>query len=547
MDRSWTRGRFFLTAGAFAAGVGLLLTAQFAGTSGARATPKIRNGGTFRVSEPGIDSIDPALSVNAGSFLTATCAQLMRYADKPLPSGLRLVPEVATGYPRVSRDGKTFTFTIRKGFRFSTGAPLTAAGFAREINRVLNPAMNSGWTQYVQDIVGAEDVLQGRATTARGVRAAGNKLTIRLTAAATDLPARTTLPAFCSVPPNLPADPEGARAPLPAAGPYYIAAYIPGHKLVLRKNRFYHGHRPHHVDGYSTIFVDSAHTAFQLVEQGQADFADAGPASAYVELLGKYRPNKSQLFRRPGDGVRMVVMNTSRPLFRNNVKLRQAVNFALDRPALLRERGGPQTGELTDQYLPPGSPGYENAHVYPLGKPNLSRARGLARGHTRGAKAVLYTQDSGPGVPQAQIVKADLKRIGIDVTIKEFPGPVMFQKIFTPREPWDLTFLGWFPDYFDPAGSLNSLFDGSNVPKAGSYGSNWAYFNSPRYNRLLRKAAQLKGAARYRAYGRLDVDLTKNAAPVAAYMIEDVYTFVSKRAGCVITNPFLDLSAVCLK
>src|SRR5438105_11351117 len=101
MDRSWMRGRFFLTAGVFAAGVGLLLTAQFAGTSGARATPKIRNGGTFRVSEPGIDSIDPALSVNAGIFLTATCAQLMRYADNPLPSGLRLVPEAATGYPRV--------------------------------------------------------------------------------------------------------------------------------------------------------------------------------------------------------------------------------------------------------------------------------------------------------------------------------------------------------------------------------------------------------------------------------------------------------------
>jgi ABC-type transport system substrate-binding protein len=544
---SWTRRRVFCTGGAFALGVGLLATAAFAHAGGTQATPKIRNGGIFRISEPGIDYIDPALEVNAGAFLTATCANLMRYADEPLPGGLRLVPEVAAGYPRVSRDGKTFTFTIRKGFRFSTGAPVTAASFAHEINRVLNPAMNSGWTQYVQDIVGAEDVLQGKATSARGIRAVGNKLVIRLTAPAPDLPARMTLNSFCSVPANLPADPEGARAPLPAAGPYYIAAYVPGQKLVLRRNRFYHGHRPHHVDGFSTIFVDSAHTAFQMVAQGQADFADAGPASAYVELLGKYKLNKSQLFRRPGDALRMVVMNTSRPLFRNNVKLRQAVNFALDRAALRRERGGPQTGELADQYLPPGTPGFENAHVYPLGRPNLSRARALARGRTRSGKAVLYTQDSGAGVPQAQLVKAELKRIGIDVTIKEFPGPVMFQKIFTPGEHWDLTFLGWFPDYFDPAGFLNSLFDGRNVPKAGPYGSNWAYFNSARYNRLLRDAAQLKGAARYRAYGRLDVDLTRNAAPVSAYMVEDVYTFVSKRAGCVITNPFLDLSAVCLK
>ena len=538
-----TGKRLLLSGGAFTLGMALLIAAALAapGSGGSG-----RNGGTFRISEAGIDYIDPALEVNSGIYLSATCAQLMRYADKPLPAGFRVVPEVAAAYPRVSRDGRTFTFTIKKGVRFSTGARVTPVAFAHEINRVLDPAMKSPWVDRAADIVGAQDVIDGKAATVRGVRALGNKLIIQLTAPAPDLPARMTLASFCAVPPNLPADPEGARAPLPAAGPYYISQYVSGRKLELRQNRFYRGHRPHHVDRFSAIFVDTAHTALQLVARGQADLADEGSATNYEELIGKYRLNRSQLFRFPGLGMRFVVMNTSRPLFRNNVKLRQAVNFALNRIALLRERGV-HTGELTDQYLPTGVPGFRDAHLYPLKRPDLTKARALARGHRRSGTAVLYTQDNGPGVPQAQIVKANLERIGINVTIRQFPGPVMFAKIFTPGEPWDLTFLGWFPDYFDPANVLGALLDGRYVPRQGAYGSNWAYFNSPKYNRLLRQAARLSGAARYRAYGRLDIDLARNAAPLAAYDVEDVYTFVSKRAGCLIFNPFLDLSAVCLK
>jgi ABC-type transport system substrate-binding protein len=144
-------------------------------------------------------------------------------------------------------------------------------------------------------------------------------------------------------------------------------------------------------------------------------------------------------------------------------------------------------------------------------------------------------------------VKADLKRIGIDVTVKQFPGPEMFARIFTPGEPWDFTFLGWFPDFYDPADILGALLDGRNVPRNGAFASNWSYFNSPKYNRLLRRAARLSGAARNRAFGRLDIELARDEAPLASYDVEDVYTFVSKRAGCLITNPFLDLAAVCLK
>ena len=86
----------------------------------------------------GLDYVDPALSFTqpGWSLLDATCARLMTYPDKPPPAGFRLQPEVAAGY-RVSNDLKTYTFTLRKGFRFSNGAAVRANAFARAIERLV--------------------------------------------------------------------------------------------------------------------------------------------------------------------------------------------------------------------------------------------------------------------------------------------------------------------------------------------------------------------------------------------------------------------------
>jgi ABC-type transport system substrate-binding protein len=503
-----------------------------------------RAGGIFRIVATDLDSIDPATSIYAWSELSATCVHLMTYTDKPLHGGLKLVPEVAAAWPKVSRDGKTYTFTIRPGFRFSTGEKVSAASFAHELNRILNPALQSGWSIYAQDIVGAQEVLDGKAAQASGVVARGNKLVVHLTQEARDFPARTSIAPFCAVPTGLPASPDLGSS-LPGAGPYYIADYVPGRKLVLQRNRFYHGSRPHHVAGFTVEFVDSAQSALSEVAAGKADWADAGAASDYAGLIGKYKLNHSQLYRFASSAVRYVVLNTSQPLFRNNAGLRRAINFAIDRPALLRERGGPETGVLTDQYLSPSMPGFKDAPVYPLHGPNVSKARALAHGHTRSGHAVMYIPDKGPSVSQAQILQENLKRIGITVEIKAFPGPAYFEKIFTPGEPYDIALLGFGPDYLDPYAVLNLLLDGRQIQKPSS--NNLARFNSPKYNRLLARASRLTGAARYSAYGRLDIDIARNAAPLAAYEAESVFNFVSKRASCLIFNPFLDLTAVCLK
>src|SRR5438876_690890 len=86
-----------------------------------------------------VDYLDPALSYHpeGWALLDTTCARLMNYPDKPPPEGYRAVPEVANGFPRVSADGKTYTFTLKRGFRFSDGAPVRASAFARAIERTL--------------------------------------------------------------------------------------------------------------------------------------------------------------------------------------------------------------------------------------------------------------------------------------------------------------------------------------------------------------------------------------------------------------------------
>jgi ABC-type transport system substrate-binding protein len=508
---------------------------------------EVREGGDFRISMVGsaaFDHIDPALAYAGTSWaiLNTVCATLMAYPDKPPPAGYMLVPGVAKAHPRVSKDGKTWTFSLRSGFRFSDGEPVRASAFARAINRTLAPGVASPGAQYTQAIVGAEDVQSGKAQTARGVDARGNTLVIRFKRPVPDFPAQTTMPFFCAVPPALPADPEGVGA-FPGAGPYFVADYRPDERIVIQRNPHYGGKRPHHVDRFLVdLRATSPEQVLDEIERGDADWGFASNPILFDPARGlakKYGVNKSRFWVEPGLDFNGYALNTSRRLFRNNPRLRQAVNFAIDRAAL--EGAGGQ-GQLTDQYLPPTMPGFRDADIYPLDRPDLREARALAHGHTRSGKAVLYTFDFDQRVVLARILARNLAKIGLDVEVKGLPAKAFKKRSLRPGEPVDIVLFGFGPDYIDPYSYLNLFFESRFIGA-----TNAARLDSPSYDRLLRRAARLQGKARARAYGALDVRLARHAAPIAATAFLNDAALVSSRVGCVLMRPGLDLTAVCLK
>jgi peptide/nickel transport system substrate-binding protein len=520
---------------------------------------QVKQGGALRVvGEGDVDFMDPALawSDNSWALEIATCAKLLNYPDKAAPVGAQLVPEVAVALPRRSADGKTYTFTIRKGFRFSppSNEPVTAQTFRYTIERTLDPRMKSPALGFAGDIVGEQSYVAGKARHISGISVHGNRLAIRLTDDRPDFLARLAMQFFCPVPMGTPIDPRGLRV-VPSAGPYYVSSYTPGQGVVLKRNPNYTGGRAHHLEEIDFTPNVPITKALAEIEAGRVDYSiDAVPSAQRARLRSRYGPGsmaakagRQRYFVRPSNALAYLALNTSRPLFAD-VRLRKAVNYAIDRRALARafvsDPGVLGFTNPTDQYLLPSLPGFRDVHLYPL-VPDVSRARRLAAG--RHGTAILYTGRDLIDRKLAEIIKANLKAIGIDVEVKAFPGLTRFDRAGTRGEPFDILLAGWIIDWFDPADLLNVLLDGNSIRAKGN--TNEAYFDDPAYNRKLDVASKLTGARRYRAYAELADDLARNAAPWVATATGTHPDFYSARIGCQVnSSPFGPvLSALCIR
>ena len=337
----------------------------------------------LNVNSTDITYLDPALNYDFYGWRleAATCAMLLGYPDKAGRASARLYPEVARAFPRISADGKTYTYTLRSGFRFSDGSPVTAASYARAIERALSPKMQSPGATFLSDIVGADKVLAGKATRPAGVTIAGNTLTIRLTKTAPDFVSRMAMPFLCAVPPNLPIDPQGVNTP-PGAGPYYVSSKKKGTQIVLRKNPYYGGTRKQNWDVIRVTVEMGEQASYLQVRKGDADLdLYSLPTAAHTQLTKEFGINKGRYFVHPSNSIGYFALNTSRGIFKN-VNARRAVAYAVDRPGLTR-LAGLNAGTPNEQILPPGIPGYRDANIYPLGRPDIAKAKALLGGTYR--------------------------------------------------------------------------------------------------------------------------------------------------------------------
>ncbi len=302
----------------------------------------------------GTSALDPALTPpHEGSrpavIWYATCATLMAFPDAPAPRGRLPEPEAAAGPPVVSRDGRIYSFRVRPGLRFSDRSPLTAHNFVLALHRVLNPVMGSPGAFLFSDV---ESVSAPRRLTVR----------IELTKPSGDLTTRLALAFACPVPLGFYVDPAGVNLTGVGSGPYYVAEYDPDRVIVLKRNPYYRGSRPHHVDQVIVTIGGDVNQDIAAVADGRSDvLMFAIPSALRPGLVQRYGVNKGRLFRVRGRGTAALVVNTSSALFRDNPALRKAVNLALDRAEIVRATpGGSLSGRPTDQIMPSQVPGWTN-------------------------------------------------------------------------------------------------------------------------------------------------------------------------------------------
>ncbi|MET1001719.1 MAG: ABC transporter substrate-binding protein [Acidimicrobiia bacterium] len=536
--------------------VGVSLSALAAGAALAAglAQPQVSlggeapKGGTLRVSRfSDVDFVDPALAYASWSWPIgyAMCAKLFNYPDAAGVAGTRVTPEVVDGHT-VSKDRRTYTFQLRRTFRFHTGAAVTARSFADAINRLAQPKLESPAARYLREIAGAAAVLDGKAQSISGVRVLGRyRLQIRLTKPVGDFTARLTMPFFCPILPNTPVDPRGNDNPA-GSGPYYVAERVVNQRIVLKRNPYYRGNRPANVDQIVWTIGTSREDCLLAVEQNRLDYCGASglPPTAHRRLTDEYGINRpgGQLLVSPSLTTWYLAFNHDRLAFkgREQVPLKKAINYAIDRPAMSRAFGY-LTGKRTDQLLPPALA--RPANIYPLrGADPVTARRWLARATHQPRELVVYANNSSTGAAIAQVLAFNLRQIGIEADVRYFDTVTLAAKAETPGEPFDLIYLGWGADYADGAAFF--------VPLLGNEGQqSGTHFTDPRVTSRIEAVERLTGEARRNAWADLDVDLMRDNPPWAPVTNTQSVTLVSRSVGCVVLHPIygLDFAAVCKK
>src|ERR1700733_9310205 len=334
-----------------------------AASSSSSAKPGVASGTlTAAMSSGAIDTMDPNrwyFAVTWG-LANAMCTTLVRYADQPDAAGTQLIPGTAN-MPVISSDGLTYTFTLRAGARFSNGTPITGQDIKYTFMRLMNSAIDSGTVYYCTNVVGAPASLAGKSTTLPGIVATTNTVTFHLTAPDGAFLYKAALPTTCPVPTGTPmkSQESGTLEMNYASGPYKLQSYQPARQIVMVFNKNYDqalGARGHVAKFVFNIGVQASQAALEI-QAGQLDFQTSNLATADIIRTSHNAALASQVHQSPRPETTYLFLNNEVAPF-NNVDVRKAVNYAIDRTAIEEQWGGPLVGSVTSQIMVPGALGY---------------------------------------------------------------------------------------------------------------------------------------------------------------------------------------------
>jgi len=478
------------------------------------------------------DYVDPQLSytLEGWEVLWNTYTPLLTYKHQKGDPGTEVVPGLAKDMPEISADGKTYKLTLRPNMKYSDGTPIKASDFTYAIKRLFKA--NSGGSVFYEGIVGAKDFADGKSDTISGIKTDDNtgEITISL-----DNPNGTFnnvlgLMFAAPVPPTTPLDKDATNNPPPSSGPFVITKVNAPNTLTLERNPQFKTVKDAGASEVTDAQVDkitvtqNKNNSAQVtgVQQNTIDFMTDPPDS---DRLPEIKAKFADRFRLENSiNTYYFWMNTQKAPF-NDLKVRQAINYAIDPEALNRVFGGRM--HPTQQILPPGMPGYDELKLYP--GPDLEKAKALiAEANPADKDITVWTDDEPDRKRIGEYYHDLLTQLGFNATLKVISGDTYFQTIGNESTAdLDTGFADWFQDFPHPDDFFRPLLNGENILPTNS--NNFSRVNIPeldaKQNELLTK--QLTDDVK-KQYGELDKAYMEQAV-WAPYGNEQYTTFLSNR------------------
>jgi peptide/nickel transport system substrate-binding protein len=486
------------------------------GATGETAPAEFTAGGTLNMAllSDVTAGFDPQKEyyATAWAFYRCCLARTLMSYDPTDPDSSHLVPDLAADMPEISADGLTWVFTLRDGLTYGPpyeDVPITAQDIVRAMERELTPEVASTYFFYYLDtesqggIVGASDFYAGDADTIEGLVAVDDlTLEVHLNRPAGDLGYRLAMPATAPIP-------EGASENhvddygrfLVSSGPYMFEGseqitddtpapgYEPGQLIHLVRNPSWDPatdpFRKAYVDEMVVVIGGTAEDNQNKIDAGELDIEYDGVPPA--EAIRRYSTDpelQGQLFVNSSDGTRFLWMNLAVPPF-DDLAVRRAVNFAIDRDGMRRLRGGETAGEIATHMIVPTLLGGNLEGYDPFPSPDHAGDIDAAKAEMANSKydsngdgvcddpvcenVLFVTDEASPYAEQAALVQDNLEPLGITLDVKAFERSTMYNKYFNPKE--HVPFgggAGWFKDYADAYSFVYPLFYGPNILDAGN-------------------------------------------------------------------------------
>ena len=532
-----------LAAGALALGV-----AAAPPTASAQQAAGPHHGGTLRiVSNASEGTIDPQINYTSQfwQIYFNVYDGLVGFPKTSGESSNNVVADLADSVPKPEDGGKTYVFKLRQGVSFSNGQPVTPHDVVASFQRLFKVSNPNAGTWY-NILVGADACLKTPAScTLDGGVVADDKartITFHLTQPDAEFMYKLSTPFAAVLPADLPAQDLGTK-PAPGTGPYMIASYDPNRQMRLVRNPHFkqwseEAQPAGYVDQIDYDYGLDDEAAVTAVANGQADWMfDDVPADRLGEVGSRYA---KQVHINPLFAFDYVAMNVNLAPF-NNEKVRQAVNFAIDRRATVNFYGGPRLAAATCQILPPGFPGYEQYCLYTKnpGKawsaPDMARAKQLMQesGVKPGEPVTLVTNDRATNRAIGTYLQSVLRELGFDASVKSLSPNIQFTYIQNTNNKVQISLTDWFQDYPAPSDFLYVLLGCGNFHPGSDSSINISGFCDKTIEAEMQQAlktAVTDQPAADAMWAKIDKEAMEKA-PVAPLFTPKHLDFISKRLG----------------